>query len=165
MRVLVIGVLAAAVLALSGVLWVLWSDLRNLRDSESAGTHALAAAKAVAPDLLSYNYRTIEEDLARAGGHTTGELTKHFQQLATTLVPTAKAQKSVQSTAVAAAAVEKATPDRVEVLLFVNMGTVKEPPGAAEPQQRITQNRARFVMTRKDSRWLVAELSTLLGTA
>ncbi|MFI6395633.1 hypothetical protein [Nonomuraea sp. NPDC050540] len=165
MKAVAIGVLAALVLGLSVALWVMWTDLRHLRDGRSAGVEAMAAAKAVAPDLLSYNHRTIEQDLARAGEHTTGQLTVHYKELATTLVPTAKAQKTVQTTAVAGAAVERAEPDRVEVLLFVNTGTVKELPGEAEPQQQITQNRARFVMIRTAGRWLVADLSTLLGTA
>ncbi|MFI6501855.1 hypothetical protein [Nonomuraea typhae] len=165
MRAVVIGVLGALVLGLSVALWLMWADLRHLRDGRAAGVEAMAAAKAVAPDLLSYNYRTIEQDLARAGEHTTGQLTKHYKDLAATLVSTAKAQKTVQTTAVAGAAVERADPDRVEVLLFVNTGTVKELPGEAAPQQQITQNRARFVMIKEDGRWLVEDLSTLLGTA
>ena len=60
---------------------------------------------------------------------------------------------------------ERAEPGRVEVLLFVNTGTVKKIAGKEEPQQQVSQNRARFVMVEQGSRWLVAELSTLLGTA
>lgn len=160
-----IALLAALVIGLAAVVWVMWSDLRNLRDGQAAGAEAMAAAKAVAPDLLSYNYRTIEQDLARAGEHTTGALTEQYKQLTANLVSTAKAQKTVQTVAVAGAAVERAEPDRVEVLLFVNTGTVKQLPGDAEPRQQVSQNRARFVMVRKDSRWLVEDLSTLLGTA
>ncbi|WP_327087716.1 hypothetical protein OIE66_36170 [Nonomuraea sp. NBC_01738] len=165
MRKIVIGLLAVAVLALGTAVWIMWSDLRNLRDSRTAGIEAMAAAKAMAPDLLSYNYRTIQQDLARAREHTTGPLAKHYQELASTLVTTATAQKTVQTAAVAGAAVERAVPGRVEVLLFVNMGTIKEPPGATAPQQQISKNRARFVMIKQDSRWLVEDLSTLLGAA
>ena len=61
----------------------------------------------------------------------------------------AKAERTVQTTAVAAVAVERAEAGRVEVLLFVNTGTVKEIAGKAEPQQQVSQNRARFVMIRQ----------------
>ncbi|WP_240197570.1 hypothetical protein [Nonomuraea lactucae] len=165
MRTAVIALLALAVLGLGGVVGVMWSDLRTLRDADVAGAEAVVAARRIAPDLLSYDHRTVERDLARAAAHTTGALTGHYRQLVQTLVAKAKAQKTVQTATVAAAAVERAEPDRVEVLLFVNTGTVKEVPGKAEPQRQITRNRARLVMVRHDSGWLVADLSTLIGTA
>lgn len=165
MRTFVIVLLGVLVIVAGVLVPTMWFNLRDLRDADVAGAEAVAEARKVAPDLLSYDYRTVEEDLARAGAHTTGELTKHYKQLTTSLVSRAKAQKIVQTVAVAGAGVERAEPDRVEVLLFVNTGTVKEIPGKAGPQQQFTQSRARFVMVRSDSRWRVAELSTLLGTA
>jgi Mce-associated membrane protein len=155
--------LVALALGLGAAAAVFWYDAHSIRTDEAAGVEAMAAARAMAPDLLSYDYRTIEGDLARATGHTTGELTKHYRELTASLVPKAKAQKMVQTTAVADAAVESAEDDRVEVLLFVNTGTVKEITGQAEPQQQVSRSRARFVMVRGDSGWLVAELSTLIG--
>ena len=159
-------VLLSLLVAVGAVLVpTMWFNLRDLRDAEASAVAAVAAAKKLAPDLLSYDYRTVEEDLARAGRLTTGELTEHYKELAKSLVSRAKEQKIVQSVVVAAAGVERAEPGRVEVLLFVNTGTVKEIPGKEGRQQEFTQNRARFVMVRQDSRWLVAGLSTLLGTA
>ena len=70
----------------------------------------------------------------------------------------------MQQATVAGAGVESVGSDRVEVLLFMNMSTVRTLPGEKEPRQQVSQNRASFVMVKKDSRWLVAELSTLLGS-
>lgn len=165
MRTALVAVLALAVLALGAVAWVSWSDVRALRDAEAAGTEAMAAARSIAPALLSYDHRTVERDLARAAGHTTGALAGHYRQLTGTLAPKARAQKTVQTAVVTAAAVERAEPDRAEILLFVNMGTVKEVPGETEPQRQIIQNRAKLVMVRQGSRWLAADLSTLIGAA
>ena len=165
MRLFTIVLLGVLVTAAAVLVPTMWFNLRDLRDANAAGAAAMAVAKEVAPDLLSYDYRTVEEDLARAGAYTTGELTRHYRELTTSLVSRAKEQKIVQTVAVAGAGVERAEPDRVEVLLFVNTGTVKEIPGKEGLQQQFTQNRARFVMVRQDSRWLVADLSTLLGTA
>lgn len=165
MRSVVAAVLTMIALALAAGVGVMWFDLRGMRAGEAAGAEAVAAARTIAPDLLSYDYRTIEQDLARAGEHTTGALAEHYRQLSGTLVAKARAEKTVQTAAVAGAAVMHAEPGRVEVLLFVNMGTVKQVPGKAEPQQQVSQNRAKLVMIKKDSHWLVEDLSTLLGTA
>ncbi|MEV1166999.1 hypothetical protein [Nonomuraea sp. NPDC049784] len=165
MRTFAIVLLGVLVVVAGVLVPTMWFNLRDLRAADAAGAEAMAAAKEVAPDLLSYDYRTVEADLARAGTHTTGELTKHYKELTTSLVSRAKAQKIVQTVAVAGAGVERAGPDRVEVLLFVNTGTVKETAAKTGLQQQFTQNRARFVMVRQDSRWLVADMSTLLGTA
>ncbi|GAA2865165.1 hypothetical protein GCM10010517_24470 [Streptosporangium fragile] len=161
-----IGVLAVVTLALTAVVWVMVADLTRLRADETAGQEALAAARALASDMLSYDYRTIEQDFARAGGYTTGDLTRHYRELAATIIPQARRERTVQQATVAGAGVESAVsgdPGRVEVLLFMTMNTVKVPPGEKEPRRQVSQNRARFVMVKKDSRWLVAELSTLLG--
>lgn len=165
MRAFTIVLLSVLVAAGAVLVPTMWFNLRDLRAAETAASEAVAVAKKAAPALLSYDYRTVEADLARAGAYTTGELTRQFKQLATTLVPNAKEQRIVQTVSVAGAGVERAEADRVEVLLFVNTGTVKELSGGEGPQQQFTQNRARFVMERQDSRWLVSGMSTLLGTA
>ncbi|MFG3442546.1 hypothetical protein ACGF0J_35345 [Nonomuraea sp. NPDC047897] len=165
MRTVLVAVLTLAVLAMGAVAGVSWSDLRALRDAEATGAEAMAAARSIAPALLSYDHRTVERDLARAAGHTTGALAGHYRRLGETLAPRARAQKTVQTTVVTAAAVERAESGRAEILLFVNVGTVKEIPGETEPQRQIVQNRARLVMVREGSRWLAADLSSLIGAA
>lgn len=156
--------LTLVVLVMGGVAAVAYANLRWLEKSEAAGREALAAARSMARDLLSYDYRTVERDLARARAHTTGELTSHYGTLATTLARDARKERAVQRATVVAAGVEAAEPDRVEVVLFVNMSITKQPEGESEPRVQHSPNRARFVMVRRDGRWLVAELSTLLGS-
>ncbi|MEV7005410.1 hypothetical protein [Streptosporangium sp. NPDC051022] len=160
---LLVGVLTAVTLSLAAVVWIMFADLSRLRSEESAGQEALATARSVAADMLSYDYRTIEQDFARARGYTTGDLTRYYRELATTLMPTVRSQRTVQQATVAGAAVESARSDRAEVLLFMNMSTVRTLPGDKQPRRQVSQNRARLVMVKKDSHWLVAELSTLLG--
>lgn len=163
---MLVGILAIVALSLAAVVWVVVADLSRLRADEEAGREALAAARALASDMLSYDHRTIEQDFARAGGYTVGDLTRHYRELAATVIPQARRDQTVQQATVAGAGVESAAsgdPGRVEVLLFMTMSTVKVPPGGGEPRRQVSHNRARFVMVKKDSRWLVAELSTLLG--
>ncbi|MEU8402266.1 hypothetical protein AB0C28_44380 [Nonomuraea sp. NPDC048892] len=165
MRLVTIVLLGALVLVAGVMVPTMWVNLSDLRAAEAAAAEATVAAKKVAPELLSYDYRTIEEDLARAGTFTAGDLTGHYKELSKSLASRAKAQKIVQTVDVTDVGVEHAEPGRVEVLLFMNTGTVKEIPGKEGLQREFTQNRARFVMVRQESRWLVAGLSTLLGTA
>lgn len=165
MRLVWTVLLALLVLALGAAAGVLWLDVRHLRDSETAAAEAMAAARAVAPGLLSYDYRTVEQDLARAREHTTGPLAAQYAELAGSLATRARQRKAVQTASVVAAAVERAEPGRVVVLLFVNTGTVRQLTGQAEPQQQVTRNRARMIMVERGDRWLASDLSTLLGTA
>ncbi|MFG1877827.1 hypothetical protein ACGFIV_23525 [Sphaerisporangium sp. NPDC049003] len=160
--VALLGLLAAVLAVLVAVGFI---RLRDLRAGESASVEALAAARTYAPDMLSYDYRTIDADLARARGYATGDLAEHYRELTRVLAPAVRRQQTVQQAVVAAAAVESATPDRVQVLLFMNMGTTKVFPGEKQPQKQVVQNRARFVLVRGEDHWLVSELSTLIGNA
>lgn len=157
----VLAVLVAAGLAVAAV-WLLL-DLRRLRAAERAAGEALAAARSYAPDMLSYDYRTIERDMLRAGAHATGQLAEHYRTLAKTLGPQARERKTVQHAVVAAAGVESATPEEVRVLLFVNVVTTRSGPGQKEPKQQVSQGRARLVMVTQGDGWKAARLSTLLG--
>ncbi|MER6825816.1 hypothetical protein ABT352_07500 [Streptosporangium sp. NPDC000563] len=163
---LAIGLMVAVALALAAAVWIMFTDLSRLRADETAGREALAAARSVAPDMLSYDYRTIEQDFARASEYTVGALSLHYRQLARSIAPQARRQKTVQQATVTGAGVESVESGgsgRVEVLLFMSMSTVRTPEGEKEPRRVVSQNRARFIMIKKDSRWLVSELSTLLG--
>ncbi|NUW45683.1 hypothetical protein [Nonomuraea rhodomycinica] len=164
MRVVMAAVLAVAVLVLGAVVGVMWADLRALRGADADGVEATAAARTALPELMSYDYRTVDRDLARARSRTTGALSGYYGELARSLAGKARAQRTVQTASVTAAAVERAEPGRVEVLLFVNTGTVREVPGEAAPQRQISQNRVRLTMVRGDRGWLAADLSTLIGT-
>ncbi|GII93293.1 hypothetical protein [Sinosporangium siamense] len=161
----VLVMLGAVTLALAAAVGVMWVDLGRLRAGETLGREAMASARAVAADMLSYDYRTIEQDLTRARELTTGSLTEHYRELARTLVPTARSQQAVQQATVSEAAVERVEGERVDVLVFMNIATTKTLPGEAQPQHEVIPNRARFVMVRSGSKWMVAGLSTLLGSA
>ncbi|MEU6410842.1 hypothetical protein [Microbispora sp. NPDC046933] len=154
-------VLAAAALAVAVV--TMFLDLRRLQGGERAAAEALAAARAYAPDMLSYDYRTIDRDMARAGAHATGRLAEHYRRLGATLGPQARERRTVQQAVVAAAGVESATPREVRVLLFVNMVTTRSGPGQETAKQQVSQGRARLVMVTQGDGWRASRLSTLLG--
>ncbi|RJL31008.1 hypothetical protein D5H75_20735 [Bailinhaonella thermotolerans] len=150
---------AVAAAALAVVAAVLWGSLRDLEAGRRSADEALAAARAVAPDLLSFDHRTVEQDFARAQSHTTGPLTGHYRKLAAATVPEARRERVSVQTVVAGGAVSRAEPGRVEILLFVNQMTLTGDDG-----RRLVQARARLVMVERDGRWRVADMNPLLGS-
>lgn len=146
-----------AVVALGALGW-LYLDLRRAQETSAAAAEAAQAARAYAADMLSYDHRTIEADLARARSHATGPLADHYASLAGTFVPQVVSQRKVQQATVAAVAVEEAGPERVKVLVFLNTTTSR-----TDQPAEVVQNRARLVMVVTDGRWLVSGLSTMIG--
>lgn len=161
---LLTALLAVAVVVLAVATTLSYLELRTLRRSEADGAAALTAARSYAADMLAYDHRHIEADLARARGHATARLDGYYRQLAATLIPQAKREQAVQQVTVAGAAVESATAERVRVLMLINRTTSKLPPGHRSRKSEVSQGRVRFVMVKRgDGAWLVDELSTLLG--
>lgn len=124
-------------------------------------TAAVTAAKQAVQDILSYDYRTVEADIARARRQTTGSFRTQYEATATALLPQSKQVKAIVQATVGSAGVMSSTSDRVVVLLFVDQATVKQEPGAKVPVTRIDQTRVRVTMSRVSGRWLVSELSAL----
>jgi Mce-associated membrane protein len=153
--------LSAAILAVMVVRTGL--DLRRIQDADRSAAAGLAAARTLAPDMLSYDYRTIDQDLRRAQSRATGTLARRYRELAATLPAEARRRQLVQQVVVAAAGVETATPEEVRVLVFVNMTQSSSEPDGDGPEQQVSQGRARLRLVTDGDGWRVADLSTLLG--
>lgn len=123
-----------------------------------ASAAARAAASADIRQILSYDYRRIGADLARARADTTGEFRGEFGLLASQLIgPAATQQRTVTRASVPDAAVISATPDQVVVLLFVDQVTTSKP----QPQPQRADSQVRVTMQRVGGRWLVAQFQAL----
>lgn len=154
---LVAGLVAAAVLG-----WRSW----DARRTETARTEALAAARRAAPVVLSYDYRHLDRDFARARAHLSGDFRAEYAKTTKTVVaPTAEKYHGVVKATVAApasggspaASVVSASPEKVVVLLFVNQVTESTQVSGA----RVDLNRVRMTMTRTESGWRVSALDAL----
>jgi len=161
---LLVAFLAILAAGLATALTLGFLELRALRQNEAAGNAALAAARTYVSDMLSYDHRHIEQDLARARGHATERLAGHYRKLAETLIPQVRREQTIQQVTVAGASVESATAERVRVLMLINLTTSRLPPGAKSRKGEVSQGRVRLVMVKGgDGAWLVDDLSTLLG--
>lgn len=159
---LVLGVLLPAALVATAVLG--W-QYRDGRRTESARTQALTAAQKAAPVVLSYDYRHLDKDFARARTHLTGGFHAEYGKTTKAVVgPTAKKYRAVVKATIAApatgtpaASVVSASPDKVVVLLFINQVTESTQVSGA----RVDLNRVRMTMTHTDGGWKVSGVDAL----
>jgi Mce-associated membrane protein len=149
------GLVVAILLVTAGLLTV---RARGADRVEQARTDATAAAEGTAVDLLSYDYRHLDRDFARARARLTGGFADDYATTTQTVVrPTAAEVKAVVKADVAASSVVRADQDRVVVLLFVNQTTTSTRLDAP----KVDLNRVRLTMDRVHGRWLVSKVVAL----
>ena len=131
-------------------------------DSTAHARHdALAAATKAAHDLLSYDYRTLTTDIARAKTETTGAFAQQYAQTAGQLLSEATQLKAIVQASVGSPAVVSAHGTTVVVLVFVDQASVKQLPGQKSPTTRIDQSRVQLTMSKVGGQWRVSALSAL----
>ncbi|GGX31252.1 hypothetical protein [Streptomyces lomondensis] len=160
--------LVLAVLLLAGLVAaaVLGRQYLDGRQAGQARQQALAAARAAAPVVLSYDYRHLERDFARARTHLTGKFGDEYRRTTKAVVgPTARKYHGVVKATVAepagggapAASVVSASADRAVVLLFVNQVTRS----TQVTGSRVDLNRVRMTLTRTSEGWKVSAVDAL----
>jgi Mce-associated membrane protein len=121
----------------------------------------LAAAKIAVPTILSYDYRSIGSDIAKAKAVETGVFAKQYTQVAQPLLAQARRIKAIVQATVGSAGVVSEDHDNVVVLLFVDQATVRQDRNQPAPQTRIDQDRVLATMTKVNGRWFVSALAAL----
>lgn len=151
----VLGVLLVAALVAAALLGRQYAQGRQ---AESARSQALVAARKAAPVVLSYDYRHLDRDFARARTLLTGHFKDQYGKTTTAVVgPTAQKYHAVVKATVPAASVASASPDKVTVLLFVNQVTRSTQVSGS----RLDLNRVRMTMSRTSEGWKVSAVDAL----
>jgi Mce-associated membrane protein len=146
------------VLALAGVAGGLWWQHSQHQATQDAGQAALDAARKNAVQVLSYNFRTVDDDLAHARTALTGKFQDDFTQLASGVVAPAAKQDQIDTRAeVAGSGVVSMTQDQVVTLLFVNQTTRSTKLTAP----KIDGSRLQLTMQRVGGQWLISDLKPL----
>lgn len=154
---LLLVLMVALAVMITGV-WTLYQRAQHAERVAAARTAAVEAARSHAEELLSYDYRTFEDDLAEVEADTTGTFrTDYLRTVQELVVPQAKKYEVVVRARVVAASVMNAEPERAVTLLFVNQATQSN---RLEGTQ-IDQNRVRMTLEKVDGRWLVSDLAAL----
>ena len=149
------GALAlVALLVLAGVLaWQVRPDAAGQR----AEREALAAAQDAARAALSYDHRTLEQDVAAAEELATGTFLEEYRASTADLAEQARAGEAVVTAEVHAASVVSSSRTRVVVLLFVDQTTSRKD----RDSPRVDQSRLRLEMRPVGGEWRVASLQSL----
>lgn len=157
-RIATVAVLTLLV-AGSGAAAGIWdTQAANATATQQERDAAAAAAKAEIPQILSYDYRTLSADLARARADTAGEFSAQFDQLASQLIePNAPKQQTVTKAVVPAAAAMDSSGDQVTVLVFVQQSTTNK----QQPKPQVSAGQLRLTMQKVNGRWLVSQFVAL----
>ncbi|MCL8024586.1 J domain-containing protein [Nocardioides bruguierae] len=115
-----------------------------------------AAERAVGP-VLSYDYRTMEEDGARARTYLTADYTETYDQLFAVLEENAPTSQTVVGPVeVVDSALVRVGDDRVQVLVFAN----RQRTNASTTQPDVYQDQLTLTMVLDDGQWLVDDITT-----
>lgn len=127
-------------------------DLANVRKQ------AVAAGRAHAKVILSYDYRTLQRDFRRGQQATTGDFRSDYQKTTDKLVKkTAKKYHTVVTAKVVDASVVHASQGKVRLLLYVDQNTVSD----LKKNGRLDQNRVLMTLEDVNGKWLVSKLDSL----
>ncbi|MEV7381520.1 hypothetical protein [Streptomyces lydicus] len=160
------AVLAALVVAGLVAVAMLGWEYREDQRTQEARAEALAVARRAAPEILSYDYRHLDRDFAKARAHLTGSFAGEYRTTTTKAVaPTAEKYHGVVTATVAkppaggapAASVVSAAPEKVIVLLFMNQ--VTNSTQVSGP--RLDLNRVRMTLVDTSGGWKVSALDAL----
>jgi Mce-associated membrane protein len=157
-RDLVLLVALALVLVLAATAGLLLVRAEGADRVERARSEAQAAAEAHAVTLLSYDYRHLDRDFAKARKVLTGSFADDYATTTERVVrPSAEEVEAVVTAEVASSSVVRAEENRVVVLLFVDQTTTS----TRLDGPKVDLNRVRLTMTRTGGEWLVSEVDAL----
>lgn len=158
------GMLLLTVLVAGAIALVVVLGLRVQAEAQVADARLQApvAAEEAAEAMLSYDYRQLPEDRARAERFLTGEFKDSYLESFTLLEeqqdgsegPAVQSQAVVQAQVMGSGVVDVSEDGReARVLVFVNQTSEKE---GLDPQ--VFQNRVAMSLEENDGRWLVSDL-------
>jgi Mce-associated membrane protein len=152
-RVFTYGILPGLALILFMVAGYLkWTDT-TIRDSQTARTESVQAARDATVAMLSYTPADVDKQLVAARDLLTGDFRNSYTGLTNDVViPGAKQQQITAVATVPAASSVSATANHAVVLVFVNQTTTV---GASAPTALAST--VRIALDKVNGRWLVSQ--------
>jgi Mce-associated membrane protein len=148
-----LGGLLLAVTALAVLLW--YQQGYYERTTQARGA-ALAAANESVVKVMSYNFRTIDRQVAQTRDLLGGEFRQQYAELMNgTLVRAAKTERLAIQTAVDHSSVVSSSPDHVVLLMFIDQQSEAD----LTPEPAMTSSRLRVAMDQDGGRWVVSEIT------
>jgi len=153
-----VAVLAVVAVLLAGLAAVAAARASHRTAVRTAGDAALAAASQQVETVLSYDYRHLRRDFARAQAVLTPRFRKQYDDLTVRAVePLAGKVHAISSATVTAAGVVSAAEDRATVLVFVAQTSTNTQLQAP----RLDRPRINVSMVRSGGRWLIDDMKPI----
>ncbi|OBF12029.1 hypothetical protein [Mycobacterium sp. ACS4331] len=153
-RIVALGAGVAVLLAAVTTAVVLAWNLRAEREISTAAQQATAAAQQYAVVLTSLDGAKLDSNFAAVLDGATGEFKDMYSQSSAQLKSVLIDNKAAAKGTVVAAGVKSATPERVEVMLFVDQSVTN----SANPEPRVDRSRIIMTMENVDGRWLASNV-------
>ncbi len=147
-----VGLVAAAVLAVTIVVWVQagGDNSKPALDTDKNAAAALTAAEKAAVPVLSYDYRTFDAGIADAESYMTTSYAAQHSQLMNDLRDDATAQKAIVKAEFKGSAIVRVTDDRADILVLINQVIQK-----ADAADFVLPVWATLQMVQEDGTWRV----------
>jgi Mce-associated membrane protein len=146
---IILGVVAVLALGLTVAAWL---DADRAERRERAAAEALATAASATTAIFSYDYRGFDASVANGKQFITGDFANEYAQTTATLKPAAEKEQAVVRAEVSSAGVVEASPDQVEVLLYVNQYRRN----VNITGEKVDQNRVVLTLVPVDGQWKVS---------
>lgn len=154
----VVIVLSVLVVAAGIGYLLLWNSDQDHDDEVTARKEAAETAKVSVSRMFSYQYDTIDQELASVESLLTGAFKDEYSNLVRTqLSPLAKQQKANTKTDVVGDSVISGDADEVKMLLFLNQ--VATSPMIEQPIN--TGSSVRVTLEKEDGDWLISALEPI----
>lgn len=145
------AVVAIAIVAAAVIIGRLYEQQR-IEDRSSR--EALAAAQEFANVMINVDSAKLDESSSKTLDRSTGDFKKKYSESSTTLRQVMIENKAKATGVVVDSAVKSATPDKVEVLLFIDQAVSN----VAIPDARMDRSRVQITMQKVDGRWLASDV-------
>ncbi|WP_238005560.1 hypothetical protein KZZ52_42450 [Dactylosporangium sp. AC04546] len=129
-----------------------WYQHGQARQRDVAVRQSLAAATAAAQAIFSYDYRSFDTSVANGRAFVTGQFADEYAKTTLALKPQAVSEQAIVRAAVSASGVVTASPQRVELLLYLNQYRRN----TNVTGEKVDQNRVVLTMVPVQGAWLVS---------
>lgn len=147
----VVAALAVAVLLAGALAGTAWYQVDRADRRTQAARDALAAATAATQAIFSYDYRRFDASVSNGKLFVTGPFAQEYAETTGNLKEAVAKEQAVVRAEVSAASVVHATPERVEVLLYVNQYRRN----VNITGEKVDQNRVVLTLVPVDGQWKV----------
>jgi Mce-associated membrane protein len=151
-----LGILTAALIG--ACVWAAQTAPPTDEQVDEATADAQAAAERAIVAIVSYDYRSLDDDQAKAASYMTEDFQKDYESLFGVIRENAPETKTIISTDVVASSIVRSGDDRVQVFLFIDTPTTN----AQSTEPEVYKNQVTVTMEQVGDEWLVDDLKTNL---